>query len=387
MVKKFFEKPEDGNFELKSSLRWDYKECRVNKELEFVIAKTLAAFMNTLGGILLIGVSDSNEILGLQKDYATLGKEKRNRDGFELRLNQVIQQYIGITYSEFIKVSFLEAEGKEICKLKVLKSPKPIYITKDGKSLFVIRAGNQTQVLDVKEAVEYISGHWNRIQNTQKISNSEAKKVHSERLKKELELWVGNLKRIKIHCHHSQLKGMKPTNSIALLEHLKTGYQEKWNSWKALDVLFSDLKQKYRDFFYKINQEMNIIPQTSNSYLTNRSSILVCIQLLNKLPVGEKRKLKFEVKKERKQYHLSEIGIAGELDIMLSDNLQDIEKGKEIINKVVNDEGNRIKAIEIDKLRDIINDKLELFKSYLHKLILIVEHGGLLKGTCEFCPN
>ena len=79
---------ESDSVELKSSLRWDYKEQCVNKKLEEVIVKSVAAFANGQGGTLLIGVADNGEILGLESDYAGLG----DRDKFELHLRNVSEQ-------------------------------------------------------------------------------------------------------------------------------------------------------------------------------------------------------------------------------------------------------------------------------------------------------
>ena len=44
----------------------------VNKKLEEVILKTVAAFANSQGGTLLIGVDDEGTILGLEQDYLSL---------------------------------------------------------------------------------------------------------------------------------------------------------------------------------------------------------------------------------------------------------------------------------------------------------------------------
>lgn len=88
-VLEMIEKGENDKVEFKSSLRWDYKEKRVNKELEYEIARACTGFMNVNGGILLIGVDNDKNILGIEKDYDTLGKGKQNEDGFELRRNPI----------------------------------------------------------------------------------------------------------------------------------------------------------------------------------------------------------------------------------------------------------------------------------------------------------
>ena len=63
---------EGPKLEFKSSFRWDYKQDKLNRGLENAVLKTLAGFMNGQGGTLLIGVDDSGEVLGLEKDYETL---------------------------------------------------------------------------------------------------------------------------------------------------------------------------------------------------------------------------------------------------------------------------------------------------------------------------
>lgn len=73
---------EGEGLEFKSSARWDYREGKPNKALEATIVKTVAGFLNGKGGVLLIGVNDDGDVLGLESDYRTLGK-RPDRDAFE----------------------------------------------------------------------------------------------------------------------------------------------------------------------------------------------------------------------------------------------------------------------------------------------------------------
>ena len=73
---------ESDTVEFKSTLRYDLRTKEVNKKLEYVIAKTIAAFMNSEGGNLFIWVwIDNQNMLGLIDDMSTLSKP--NIDGFE----------------------------------------------------------------------------------------------------------------------------------------------------------------------------------------------------------------------------------------------------------------------------------------------------------------
>jgi hypothetical protein len=70
---------ESDELEFKSTLRWDLREALVNKKLEEVIMKTVAAFANSDGGTLLIGVGDNGDVLGLEPDYHSLGGADRDK--------------------------------------------------------------------------------------------------------------------------------------------------------------------------------------------------------------------------------------------------------------------------------------------------------------------
>ncbi|TAH40094.1 MAG: ATP-binding protein [Bacteroidetes bacterium] len=146
---------ENDMMELKASLRYDFNKKEINRNLEEVIVKTIGGFMNTNGGRLFIGVSDKGEILGLKNDYLSL--MKKDKDGFELKLFQLISNSIGPEYCSSIHAYFYEIEGNEICVLDISKSTEPVYVSYKQNITFYIRTGNSTQPLSVKEAVNYIS--------------------------------------------------------------------------------------------------------------------------------------------------------------------------------------------------------------------------------------
>lgn len=149
---------ENEMVEFKSSLRYDYNNNITNKGLEHVIVKTLVGFLNTKGGKLLIGVDDDGNVLGLKNDFVSL--KKKDKDGFELKIYQLISDEIGIGFCSFIQVNFHEIEGDDVCILYVQPSTSPAYKRDKNKTLFYIRVGNSTKPLTIKEAVNYIKEHW-----------------------------------------------------------------------------------------------------------------------------------------------------------------------------------------------------------------------------------
>ena len=149
---------ESETTEFKSTLRFDIRQKNVNKKLEYIIAKTIAAFMNCEGGNLLIGIDDNMNALGLDDDFSTL--KKNNVDGFELQLIEIIKKYIGNENSSHVKISFPTYDNKQICFLKISKSSRPIFTIFEGREDFFIRSGCSSQPLTREEQSVYEKEHW-----------------------------------------------------------------------------------------------------------------------------------------------------------------------------------------------------------------------------------
>ncbi|MDF1817912.1 MAG: DUF262 domain-containing protein [Immundisolibacteraceae bacterium] len=149
---------ESDSVEFKSTLRYDLRRKEVNKKLEYVIAKTVAAFMNSEGGNLFIGVDDNQNMLGLAEDVATLSKP--NIDGLELHLVEIIKKYIGAGLISHTKISFPTVEDTQICRIKISKSGKPVFTQHEGKEDFFVRSGCSSQPLGREEQSAYEKSHW-----------------------------------------------------------------------------------------------------------------------------------------------------------------------------------------------------------------------------------
>lgn len=153
-IEQIIEQGENEYTEFKSSLRYDYFKKISNKELEIVIAKSIAGFMNANGGKLILGISDNGEVLGLENDYFTL--KHKNRDGFERRVYEIISSYLGTEFCSFAHIYFYARNEKELCAIEVIKSSAPVYLNCEKSSTFYLRTGNATTSLSVRETVNYI---------------------------------------------------------------------------------------------------------------------------------------------------------------------------------------------------------------------------------------
>ncbi|OHB00531.1 MAG: hypothetical protein A3E94_01900 [Candidatus Zambryskibacteria bacterium RIFCSPHIGHO2_12_FULL_44_12b] len=150
---------EHSRLELKQTFRWDGKRNVTSKDLEKAVMKTVAAFLNTEGGQLLIGISDNGNIHGLEDDYKSL--TRKDRDGFENAFNQSMKNMIGAEFRQYVGLSFEQIEEKEVCVISVEPSPKPVFLrVNDKEEEFFIRTGNTTSPLKVSQVNSYIESHW-----------------------------------------------------------------------------------------------------------------------------------------------------------------------------------------------------------------------------------
>lgn len=148
------ERGEYQHVEFKSSLAWDYYQQRANKALHQPVMKTLAAFLNSAGGYLLIGVDDDGQVLGLEPDLQTL--RKPTLDAFETSFNTAFNRMIGAEFREFLDVAFPELDRKTICVIRVQPCTQPVFLSEKGDEKFYIRAGNASQSLTISQANRYI---------------------------------------------------------------------------------------------------------------------------------------------------------------------------------------------------------------------------------------
>lgn len=152
---------ESSTLEFKSTLRVDLKTGKQEKFIEYSVLKTLAAFLNSAGGTLLIGIDDNKNILGLDKDFKSFPKGDK-LDEFQKYFDNIFGNNIGNRFQRYIKVEFPEIDGKMICSVTIKeKSEEEVYITNDGgQEIFYIRRQASTISLKPSDAVKYIKEHW-----------------------------------------------------------------------------------------------------------------------------------------------------------------------------------------------------------------------------------
>ena len=154
---------ESADLEFKSSFRWSLKGGCLDKRLEDVILKSIAAFSNGEGGALLIGVDDEGEILGLENDYTSLDGDK---DEFELHLRNLVNKGFGVAFAASnLIVTFPAVDDKEVCMIEIKRANDPQYLkTKDKNNSvvekFYVRSGNSSIELPMKDIAPYVQSRF-----------------------------------------------------------------------------------------------------------------------------------------------------------------------------------------------------------------------------------
>jgi len=147
---------ESKTLEFKSSLRWDLKEDRKDDtNITHAVLKTIAAFLNTEGGDLLIGVADDRTVLGIDHDRLD------DEDKFMRHLTQVVRNGLGDRAATCIDPTTQIVEGKTICLVSCQRSPEPVFLKWKGledasQGDFYVRTGPGTVRLDSANTAEFI---------------------------------------------------------------------------------------------------------------------------------------------------------------------------------------------------------------------------------------
>ena len=149
---------EGPTVEFKSSLRWDVVTRQVNKDLQRQTTKTIAAMLNSEGGVLLVGVADDGTAFGIESDIKTIGR--RDLDGIGQLLASLISDSIGPEYGAFVGADYPTYRDSTVCRIRVEASPKPAFHQSTTGSEFFVRVGNTTRPLDPQAAHDYIGMHW-----------------------------------------------------------------------------------------------------------------------------------------------------------------------------------------------------------------------------------
>ena len=142
---------EDAHLEFKSTMRHNLRTGKAGKEIELAWLKGVTAFLNTDGGIVLLGVADDGTLLGLEAD----GFE--NDDKCRLHFKNLLNQHLGPEYARLVRFQLYDLEGQRIGAVECERSSTPVFLrAKNNEEAFLIRTGPSNIELSLSRALKYI---------------------------------------------------------------------------------------------------------------------------------------------------------------------------------------------------------------------------------------
>jgi type I restriction enzyme, R subunit len=156
--------------EYKSTARWNLNEQRRDKVMEDNVTKTVAAFLNSSGGTLLIGVRNDRTIHGLTDDYAQVNPA--NADGLVNWLDTMLDNSIGKSAAARIKISILavgqDLGGGDICRVDVPAASRPTWAKTSKQDRVFFRRRNNSTVsftdTETEALAEFMADRWPALQ-------------------------------------------------------------------------------------------------------------------------------------------------------------------------------------------------------------------------------
>jgi signal-transduction protein with cAMP-binding, CBS, and nucleotidyltransferase domain len=147
---------ESGKIEFKSTLRYNIHTAKFGREIEHAALKSIAAFLNSWGGILLVGVDDSKNITGMEAD------QFENDDKAMLHLTNMIKERMGAHFMQFIVCSVEPIESRKVMRIDVSPSNLPAFLNNNNEEFFYVRTGPSTTELKPSRIYDYIDNRFYR---------------------------------------------------------------------------------------------------------------------------------------------------------------------------------------------------------------------------------
>lgn len=150
-------KGESNTTEFKSTFFMDITTHGQSEIIIVHVMKTIAAFLNSSGGTLYVGVNDDGHKIGVQGEIDSLFGG--NKDKYLLRIKDKLKKYIP-SFNGNVDWSLEKRDGFEILIFKVAKSAEPFFYVEKNKEIFYVRTNPATEVLEGSLLLKYIKEHF-----------------------------------------------------------------------------------------------------------------------------------------------------------------------------------------------------------------------------------
>ena len=141
---------ESDSTEFKSTLRVNLHTRKTDSRIEQAVLKTLAGFLNTDGGTLIIGVADDGTPSGIDADNFP------NEDRMSLHLTNIVNERMGPNTWTEMRANFEDFEEGRVLAVQCKKSPVPVYVKDGNDEYFWVRTGPATTRLSASDMLDFI---------------------------------------------------------------------------------------------------------------------------------------------------------------------------------------------------------------------------------------
>jgi serine/threonine protein kinase len=160
-IQKLLASDESAMLEFKSVLRMTICPPKpgetgssVRLDLKYPALKSMAAFLNTDGGTLIIGVTDDRKIVGIEADFPH--HKGSVRDAWRLAFDALVSRYLGGEAMSCIDLQLEPWQGRTIAIIRCSPSKEPVWL---GDDLYVRRTAS-TEKLSTRHALAWCRQRW-----------------------------------------------------------------------------------------------------------------------------------------------------------------------------------------------------------------------------------
>lgn len=131
-----------------------------SEEEQTKVIKNIASFLNTDGGTLLLGVSDSGKLVGIDREMSALNLQKIEK--YLKDLENKVTNLLGDSISKLVRLSSVIIDDKNIVIVDCIASPEPVFMKGENNKYqdFYIRRSSESEALHGYELLKYIEMHF-----------------------------------------------------------------------------------------------------------------------------------------------------------------------------------------------------------------------------------
>jgi hypothetical protein len=145
---------EGPQIEFKETLRVNLHTKQPDTKMEHAVLKTIAAFLNSRGGTLFVGVDDTGQVKGLDADGF------QSEDKLLLHLDNLIKERLGPAVFSRVRPTVATVGGKRCLAVECDAANKPVFLKGSQGEEFFIRTGASSPALPHSHAHDYIQQHF-----------------------------------------------------------------------------------------------------------------------------------------------------------------------------------------------------------------------------------